>query len=388
MKPLDRMPRPVDECCGFTASALTRRGLLKGGLLATVLGGAAVLESSRSVARASMLELERDTQAPRGACASLIPAAVGGPRPDRHDVISLRWLGTACFELVHRRRVYLLDAFYDDRGPRIRPIGITADHVVRADAIFIGHAHYDHIADAASIAARTRALVIGDQVVSVPVLLSQGLPTDQIRGVNGRGGELLYFDGFTVEPILAHHSVPLAGVNAEGESLFGEILDAYQAVLPPITDAEVAEIGAEMARGSGDPRILDQGTIAYLFTFDNGYRLLWLDSAGPITSQLQTVMERVRTTNVAIVGYQGQGFARFQVPVTLPLVELFSPDLFLPNHHDEFIVGRKLVVPDIATEPLFTAVRDTLPNTQCMSPLFRAPVCINIKTGKFTEGPR
>lgn len=125
-------------------------------------------------------------------------------------------------------------------------------------------------------------------------------------------------------------------------------------------------------------------TIAYLFTFDRGYRLLWVDSAGPITAQLQTVMQRVGSTNLAIVGYQGQGVARFQVPVTLPLVELFKPDLFLPNHHDEFLVGRFLVVPDIATEPLFTAIRDVLPNTRCASPLYWAAVCINVKSGEFS----
>jgi hypothetical protein len=41
------------------------------------------------------------------------------------------------------------------------------------------------------------------------------------------------------------------------------------------------------------------------------------------------------------------------------------------------------VAPDIATEPLFTAIREAFPNTQC---LYRTPVCIDIKTGKFTVG--
>jgi hypothetical protein len=379
MKARDRMPIHVDECCGFASASLTRRRLLKGGLLATVLSGTTMLEGSHSVAHARKPEDDP--------CASLMPAATGGPATDKNDVISLRWLGTACFELVHRGRVYLLDAFYDDRGPRVRPIGITAEQVVQADAIFIGHAHYDHIADAASIAVRTGARVIGDEFVSAPLLLSQGVRADQIRGVNGLGGERLHFDGFTVEPILAHHSVAVAGRNAEGESLYQEIIDAYFAVMPGLTDEEVVDLLAEIARGSGDPRIVDQGTIAYLFTFEKGYRLLWLDSAGPITSQLETVMRRVGSTNMAVVGYAGS-FPRFQIPVTLPLVELFNPDLFLPAHHDEFQVADKGVVPDMATEPLFTAIRDAMPKTRCASPLYRTPVCINIKSGEFTIGPR
>ena len=379
MKWLDRMPRMLDECCGHAASALTRRGLLKSGVAATLLGGATILEPRQSAAHSDR---------PEGGRESLIPAAAGGSTAHRRDEITLRWLGTACFELVYRDRVYLLDAFYDERGPRTRPIGLTPEQVIRADAIFIGHAHYDHIADAASAAIRTGAPVIGDQLVSVPLLQSQGLPPQQTHGVSGLGGERLDFDGFTVEPILAHHSVAIAGVDAKGDSLYQNILDAYTAVGPAITPAELGLIGSETSRGSNDLRILAQGTIAYLFTFDTGYRLLWLDSAGPITAQLQDAMQRVGSTNVAIVGYQGNGFAHFEVPVTLPLVQLFKPDLFLPNHHDQFIVGMKTVVPDIATEPLFLAIRDMLPNTQCESPLYRTPVCINIRTGEIRKGRR
>ncbi len=95
-------------------------------------------------------------------------------------------------------------------------------------------------------------------------------------------------------------------------------------------------------------------------------------------------MQRVGSTNLAIVGYTGRGVPRFQIPATLPLVELFKPDLFLPAHHDEFVATPRLVVPDMATEPLFTALRDAMPKTRCASPLYRTPVCINVKSGEFT----
>ena len=144
--------------------------------------------------------------------------------------------------------------------------------------------------------------------------------------------------------------------------------DIYLALLnPPPTSTDLEAAATVVARGSLDPRILTQGTIAYLFTFDSGYRLMWLDSGGPITPTLQAAMETIKSTNLAIVGYNVQAFPRFQVPVTVQLVELFNPDLFFPAHHDELLSsldGKSLLaLPDMATEPLFLAIRDLLPKT-------------------------
>src|SRR5215475_7348878 len=81
-------------------------------------------------------------------CRSLIPAAMGGPILRDDNRIMLRWLATANYELVYRGQVFLLDAYFD-QGPRGRPTGVIPERVVNADAIFIGHAHYDHMSDAA-----------------------------------------------------------------------------------------------------------------------------------------------------------------------------------------------------------------------------------------------
>jgi hypothetical protein len=387
MEPVDRLPIPVDECT-LAALVLSRRGVLKGGLLGTLLAGASVLGPDRNAALAQIAEPHPDLQSEssRTACESLIPAAAGGPTPSNHDLLSVRWLGCACFEVVFRDQVLLLDTWYD-RGPRHRPIGITPQQVTRANAIFIGHAHFDHIGDATPIARRTGAVVVGAPI-STQVVHAQGLPATQTHTVTGLGGEFLHFEGFTVEPILAHHSVAPTSVNREGEGVGQEITDAYEAAIGLPTPEEVAALTVVASRGSFDPLIITQGTIAYLFTFDNGYRLLWLDSGGPITPQLRTVMERVRHTNLAIVAYTVQGLPRVQIGVTLPLVNLFSPDLYLPAHHDELFFTNQAVLPDMATEPLFMAIRDTLPHTRYASPLYRTPVCINIRTGEFSVGPR
>lgn len=381
MKRRDQMSM-LDECTR-TSLILTRREIFKMGLL----GGAATAGASVLGPRADVASAHTEHSTDE-ACGSLTPAAVGGPTPGDRNVLSVRWLGCACFELVYRDQVILLDAWYD--RPLCRSIGLTPDQVVRADVICIGHAHFDHIADAASIAKRTGAVVLADQTVGTGVLLSQGLATGQIRAVNGLGGELLHFDGFTIEPILAHHSVGPTSVNSEGETAGKEVTDGYLANLPPIAPADLAASLTVVRRGSFDPLILTKGTIAYLFTLDSGFRFVWLDSGGPITPQLQAVMARVRSTNFAIVGYQVQSFPRFQVPVTMSLVQLFNPDLFVPAHHDELLLsldGKNLTaLPDMATEPLLLAIREAMPKIRTAAPLYRTPVCINTRNGAFSVG--
>lgn len=309
-------------------------------------------------------DIHMDTSS--AACRSLTPTAIGGEAPPP-GVLSIRWLGTTNFELVYRNQVILMDAYYD-RGPRNRSIGFTPSQVRRANAIYIGHGHFDHMSDAVSVAQQTHAPVIGAPTATDKAR-SLGLPQSQTITVTGKGGEIQRYDGFTVEPILAQHS-----------TLAPEVLGAFQAAIKaaigaPTPDESAAE-AAILARGTFDPKVITEGTIAYLFTFDNGFKLIYRNSAGPITAYERAAMARIGgSTDVAIVAYIGQYVAERQIAATLPIVQLYHPKLYLPSHHDE-IAGTFL---DIGTEPLFMAIRDTMPGTTALSPLYREPVCIRVQ---------
>src|SRR5262249_57397671 len=91
-------------------------------------------------------------------------------------------------------------------------------------------------------------------------------------------GELLKYPdiGITVQPILGKHGQP-----PQYTAAFGT---AYKAAAPAPTPSEAAAFAALQARGSTDPNIITQGTIAYVITFDDGFRVAYRDSGGVMTN--------------------------------------------------------------------------------------------------------
>jgi L-ascorbate metabolism protein UlaG (beta-lactamase superfamily) len=298
------------------------------------------------------------------ACRSPTAAAMGGPLLTDPGRIVLRWLATSNYELVYRGQVFLLDAYFD-RGPRNRPTGIVPADVRKTDAIFIGHAHFDHMSDAAPIAQKTKAKVIGAPI-TIETAYKLGLPDG--LGVIVAGGESLKFDGVTVDAALAQHST----LSREVLAALGKLYDLDAG---PATPDEAAAEKAIMAKGTFAPDVITKGTIAYGFTFDTGFKLVWIDSAGPVTDGVRALAQKLGPVDIAIVAYQGHPVAQTQVPVTLELVKQFHPRIFIPAHHDQ-IFGTFV---DLGVEPLFEAIEEALPGTQTIAPLHQRPQCFDIK---------
>ena len=117
--------------------------------------------------------------------------------------ITLDWLGCATFRLAIDDTVIFLDA-YMDRVPSAPDVGLSVADVTRADAVLIGHSHFDHLAGAEVIAANTEAQVIGSNE-SARVLLSAGVDESQL--LRSQGGERHRIaDGITVEVFPSLHS--------------------------------------------------------------------------------------------------------------------------------------------------------------------------------------
>ncbi len=307
------------------------------------------------------------------ACQALTPAAAGGPAPQAQDVVVIRWLGTTNYELAYRGNVFLLDAYYD-RLPNNHSIGVTPKDVTKATAIFIGHAHFDHISDAAALAKQTGATVVGASSAR-DVLAAAGVPLRQVRVV--KGGDTLAYAGVTVQAVLGHHNV-IATTVPPGHLEKQQAALQAASLVPPLTAAQEQRAGEIRARGSRDPALPREGVIGYLFTFANDFRLMFVDSPGPTTPAQRQVMERIPPVDVALLPYVNFDAG---IPPLVELAKVFKPATIFLGHHDG--PGVTLWA---SNYPAALALRDVLPETRTMDVLYRTPVCFSTASKEMFIG--
>lgn len=327
------------------------RSLIGGLIAAACLGGAAL--------------------AAEPACQTLTPALIGGPVPvPTSDTVVMRWLGTANYEVAYKGKVYLFDTYYDRPG-RTRPIGFKVEQVKRADVIFIGHAHSDHISDIAAVARQTGALVVGSKI-SVDTAIKLGVPERQTKVV--ADGDELSFGPVKVLAALARHSTIQDGLIPAHRQMYQ--VDELEP-LTPEQEAHAREIGA---KGSTDPRLIDQGTIGYAMVLPSGFSIVVFDTAGPMTDGDRALAKKLGRADVLTVPYAPHPVAEHQVRDSWPFVETFDPKLVLPTHHDA-IWGAWL---DNGLQPLREKLRDERPKVKFVDPLVRSAICI--QTAGKTRG--
>ena len=296
------------------------------------------------------------------ACSSTKAAVTGGPLPPpESDTVVIRWLGNANFEFAYKGKVYLFDAYFD-RTPRSHAIGFKAADVSKAEAIFVSHAHFDHISDIGPVARQTGAPVVGAPITA-DMARKLGAPEKQI--VVAKGGETMKFGDATVEMALAQHSTIQPG-----------LIDIYAALYnndsPPFSDEEKRELDRVRSLGTFDPKVITEGTLAYGLVFPSGFKAVLVGSSGPITPGVRALADKLGPVDVAIVAYQVHAVADTQIGYTWPFIQLLKPKLFLPAHHD----AAPPAWVDLGLEPLFDKIRANMPNTAFLAPLYRSPICI------------
>ena len=105
------------------------------------------------------------------------------------DDVCVRWLGAAGFAIEHRGHVLLLDPYVTRASLAsclVRPLRpdleAVARHVPRADAIVVGHTHFDHVLDVPAIANRTGARVFGSASAAA-LCRASGVAADRVEVV-------------------------------------------------------------------------------------------------------------------------------------------------------------------------------------------------------------
>lgn len=158
-----------------------------------------------------------------GAAAPLLPlagtASASAPKaPVPHAgaaAVCLRWLGTAGWRIdvggrtvlfdpyLTRFRTGLFDGAFDPATPLVTDPGVVREHIGAPELVLVSHSHWDHLSDVPYIATSTGARVVGTET-TYHLLTAWGVDPGQISVV--KGGEVLDFDGITVEVAASLHS--------------------------------------------------------------------------------------------------------------------------------------------------------------------------------------
>jgi L-ascorbate metabolism protein UlaG (beta-lactamase superfamily) len=252
-------------------------------------------------------------------------ALVVGRRPLRAQEereVTLKWLGTAGWELVIGQTVVLIDPYLSRTSPALSGItdlqALSASlsrlwepdreairkYLTRADYICVGHSHWDHLGDVPFIAREFGAKVIGSET-TCNILRSYGIPESQLTAVKGR--EELAFAGFQVRVVPSLHAflgpsrqVPIPGT-------------VSCCLKPPLKIGDFVEGGAFL----------------YYFTVGD-WHLLHQSSANFLEEEVKGLQP-----DVALIAIGG----RSNVPkYTETLLQTLKPKIVIPHHYDNFLL--------------------------------------------------
>ena len=186
----------------------------------------------------------------------------------------MKWLGTAGWEIRVGSTVILIDPFLTRRPASAAEEWKTNEEEVlknidKADFIFAGHSHADHIADIPFIAKRFGSKVIGSRTTT-NIALTAGVAESQLTTISG--GEKFDFQDFSVEVIESQHGV-LTRSGRRRQPKSEEVLKPWSG---PI---------------KGDA-FVEGGSYLYYFTFGN-LRILHQSTGNFIEERLKTIQPDV-----------------------------------------------------------------------------------------------
>ena len=177
--------------------------------------------------------------------------------------IVLKWLGNAGWEIQVGQTIILIDPFLT-RGEANPNVEWKTDEaavlkvIKRADYIFAGHSHADHIADVPFIAKKFGSKVIGSRTTT-NIALTVGVDKSQLITISG--GENLDFKDFSVQVIGSVHGALVRG-GSKRRPKFEEITRPWSG---PILGSSFVEGGCYLYHFTfGKLRLLHQSTGGFI----------------------------------------------------------------------------------------------------------------------------
>lgn len=114
--------------------------------------------------------------------------------------IQMRWLGTACFEIVlPNGKTLIIDPYLDDSVSA----PISSDEVRGCDCIFLTHGDYDHVLDVGKLAGRFKPKIFCSDLVAKSLITHQNVPSEPITRLVA--GWIIHEEGLRVEVLKGYH---------------------------------------------------------------------------------------------------------------------------------------------------------------------------------------
>jgi L-ascorbate metabolism protein UlaG (beta-lactamase superfamily) len=274
------------------------------------------------------------------------PADLKGASPSRPgpDALAIRWLGTAAHRIRFGGKTLLLDPFVSRPGigSLLRPLrpdpGAIDRWAPEADAVVVGHAHYDHLLDAPAIARRTGAVLLGSRSTA-RVAVAHGVERARIAAA-GEHGLAAEVGPFSVELVPSLHAKILLG---RSYIFPGEIRRVPSRPLRVHQYRDGGALGVIIRAGD-------------VTVYHNG-------SADLVDAALEG-----KRADVLLCGIAGW---RYTAGYLERLVRLLSPRLIVPTHYDAFFwpleEGVRLL-PGLAFERFLDEVARVAPGTRVLAP--------------------
>ncbi|MBL1080002.1 MBL fold metallo-hydrolase [Nocardia sp. 2] len=257
----------------------------------------------------------------------------------RADQVLVAWFGCASFAVALGGTVVLLDAWV--------PRGVTSGYVpttpaevaaLRPAAIFIGHGHFDHAADAGPIALASGAVLHGtaEHCATARKQVDGELRCVELGSASSQPGDSYEFelhDGLSVTAVRHIHSARTPrheGPGASAPVRPTPCLCDIRTHPPTLAD------GAHLARNIAAP---EGGVLLYQFRCGD-FILTWHDSSGPLLDRAPQVLDALRALPRSDVHIGAvQGFNQFTNGLRDPrsYIEALRPKVFVPNHHDNWL---------------------------------------------------
>lgn len=259
----------------------------------------------------------------------------------RRDRVLFSWFGVTNFAVAIRGHVVLFDAWVP-RGLNENWVPTSPGEVAELDPelIILGHAHFDHAADALPIARASGAAIVGlGEHCAEMVKRSNGMPPrciEVIRGGAPAGAKatLELLPGIEVTAVKHIHSA--IGLPDGG--------DGYHVpVLPPLTTSPLTHPPSPATVVETVGRIPDAEGGSVLYRFQVGDKsFVWHDSSGPMKEEAPgafDVLRELRPVDVELGAIQGFNQLTNGLRDPRMYIDALRPRIFVPTHHDDWLPG-------------------------------------------------